>query len=233
MNLKKHRLVVDSIEPGLVDYIVEEKNRDAPSTMYITGPFLMAGKKNGNNRIYPLEEMQIEVERYKKEMISTGRAMGELNHPTVPTIDLERCCHLVTELNHAGDGIYIGKSKVLNTPCGMILKQLILDGVKVGVSTRSLGEIVQESSSGPIIVKNVRLCAIDAVADPSVPSAFVNGILESKSYILDQSGNILKELEELYEGFEKKLTSLPSKSDAKKILLRNNIIEFLNALKNF
>ena len=169
------------------EYILEEKDRLTPATMYIRGPYMMANGVNRNKRLYPLEEMIREVGRYNLEMISTGRAMGELNHPTTADVDLERACHIVTEM-WQDNNVFYGKSKVLSTPCGLIVKALVNDGVKVGMSSRALGQLVYEKTGSYSRVNQLRLVAVDCVADPSFPKAFVNGILESKQFVLDVDG---------------------------------------------
>ena len=148
--------------------------------------------------------------------------MGELNHPTTAEVDLERACHVVTELKQK-DNIFYGKSKVLSTPCGQIVKSLVMDGVKVGVSSRALGKL-DETPSGISQVKDMKLIAIDCVADPSFPKAFVNGILESKQWVLASDGKF----EEIYNKFENSVKNLPKKDLDN--YLREQIISFI---KNF
>ena len=208
-------------KPDLTDfeYIVEEKNAKEPSNLFIQGPFMMASEKNRNNRIYDLEEMAKEVERYTVEMINEDRALGELNHPTTAEVDLERACHLVTELTQK-DNVFYGKSKVLSGPCGQIVRSLIMDGVKVGVSSRALGK-VEPGTDGVSHVKGLNLVAIDCVADPSFPKAFVNGILESKQFVLAKDGKF----EECYDEFQAAISDLPKKDlDA---YLREQVINFI------
>ena len=204
-------------------YLVEEQNRNAPSTLKVKGPFLMANKPNRNNRVYPLEQMVEEVNRYTSEMIINNRATGELNHPTSPEVNLERDCHLVTELKQNGD-IFDGTSKILSTPLGQIVRSLIMDGVKLGVSSRALGRVEEKNGVGH--VSDFKSVAIDVVADPSVPTAFVNGILESKKWVLSESG----EFEAAYDRFENQISKLPKKN--KDLFLKENIIQFINSLKN-
>jgi len=127
------------------EYIVEEKNSNETRNFYIKGPYMMAEGVNRNKRVYSLDEMKNEVSRYTTEMIKTGRAMGELNHPSTADVDLGRACHLVTELYQDGN-VFYGKSKVLSTPTGLIVRSLINDGVKVGMSTRGLGQLVSENN---------------------------------------------------------------------------------------
>ena len=206
-----------------VKYLIEEQNRNEPSNFIISGPYLMAEQSNRNKRIYKLNEMVSEVNRYITEMIATGRAVGELEHPQTPTINLERACHMVTSLKQTGN-IFEGKSKVLNTPTGTLIKTLIQDGVKVGVSSRALGKLSPQGDCN--VVEDFKLVAVDVVADPSVPTAFVNGILESKQWILGESGDF----EPVYADFEKKISSLPKKN--KDAYLKEQMLLFVQKLKN-
>jgi hypothetical protein len=217
-----YNLLVESPNYEL-KYLVEEKNRNAPSNLFIQGPFLMANEANRNKRVYPLDQMIEEVNRYSSEMIGNNRATGELNHPTTPEVNLERACHMVTELKQNGN-IFEGKSKVLSTPMGQVVRSLIMDGVKLGVSSRALGRV--ETDRGVNKVKDFRLVAIDVVADPSVPTAFVNGILESKQWVLGGDG----QFEPFYEKFEKQISHLPKSN--KDQYLKECIIQFINSLKS-
>jgi|TARA_R110000824_G_scaffold98759_1_gene235451 hypothetical protein len=203
------------------EYIEEEVDRNSPSNLYIKGPYMMAEGINRNNRLYPLNELKREANRYIEEMVTPGRAMGELNHPTTADVDLERACHIVTELTQDGN-VFYGKSKVLTTPCGQIVRSLINDGVKVGMSSRALGTL--EEGSDFNTVTNMKLVAIDCVADPSYPKAFVNGILESKQWVMVDDNKY----EEVYDNFEKSIKTLPKKDiDA---FLRNKILTFINSI---
>ena len=207
------------------EYIVEEGNSKGTKNFYIKGPYMMAEGVNRNKRIYPLHEMEKEVARYQKEMVQSGRAMGELNHPTTADVDLERACHLVTEMSQDGN-VFYGKSKVLSTPTGLIVRSLINDGVRVGMSSRALGQLIPESNKdGVNRVKDFKLVAIDCVADPSFPKAFVNGILESKQYVVNKYG----QFEEAYDNFERNISNLPNRKfvDA---YLRENILKFIKSL---
>ena len=222
MSNKTYSLLVE--EPTYeVKYLIEEKNRNTPSTLHIQGPFLMANEANKNKRVYPLEEMVKEVNRYQTEMIDSKRATGELNHPSSPEINLERVCHVITDLKQNGN-IFEGKSKVLSTPMGQIVRSLILDGVKLGVSSRALGRL-EEDGNGTNRVADFKLVAVDVVADPSVPSAFVNGILESKQWVLGESG----QFEEVYADFENKIGKLPKREVEQ--YLKESILDFLNKIK--
>lgn len=218
-----YKLLVETPAPTEeYEIIYEEKDRNSPASMFIRGPYMMAEGVNRNKRLYPLEEMVREVDRYKKEMIVERRAMGELNHPTTADVNLERACHLVTEMWQDGN-VFYGKSKILTTPCGLIVRSLINDGVKVGMSSRALGQLVEEGSYSK--VKEMRLVAIDCVADPSFSKAFVNGILESKQWVLAADGTF----EESYDRFEKSIKKLPKRD--LDVFLREHIIKFIHSIK--
>ena len=158
------------------DTILEQKNSEAAASLFITGPYLMAEQKNKNGRIYPIDEMAREVNRYTKDMIESKRSIGELNHPASIEINPERACHMITEFKQNGNMFY-GKSKILNTPTGALVKSLIQDGVKLGVSSRALGKI--EENGDHKDVSDFRLITCDVVHDPSVEIAFVDGIYEA------------------------------------------------------
>jgi hypothetical protein len=221
MSLKLNLVVEKPDVTDEFEYIEEETNKNSPSNLYIKGPYMMAEGVNRNNRLYPREELEREVARYNEEMVVPGRAMGELNHPTSADVDLERACHIVTEITQ-DDNIFYGKSKVLTTPCGQIVRALINDGVKVGMSSRALGTL--EEGSNHNTVKNMKLVAVDCVADPSYPKAFVNGILESKQWVLAEDGKY----EELYDKFEESVSRLPKKEINK--FLTERILSFINKL---
>jgi len=198
-----YKLIVDSVDNHKdFDYLLDESAGKANPSLYITGPFMAASEVNRNKRIYDPREMEEEVNRYIVEKVNQKCALGELNHPPSADLNLERACHLVTELKREGN-VWFGKSKVLNNPCGNIVRSLINDGVKIGMSTRSLGQL-EEAENGINKVHNMRLIAIDAVADPSYSKAYVNGILESKSYNLD-----FTEAEEAYDYLDKSFSNLP------------------------
>lgn len=203
------------------EYIYEEKNSKEQPKLFISGPYMMCETVNKNKRVYSKDDMLKEVTRYTKEMVDSKRAMGELNHPESADVNLANACHLVTNLKMEDNFVY-GKSQVLSTPSGKIVECLIKDGVSVGMSSRALGEIKEDN--GVSRVTNMRLIAIDCVADPSCPKAFVNGILESKQYVLKTNG----ELEEMYAKFEKSVSSLP-KHDVNSFL-KEQILKFIKGL---
>lgn len=222
----KRKLIVESPNYEL-DFIKEAKNKDSEPRLYIEGVFMQHSTKNKNNRKYLEEEMSNEVNRYVKESIETGSAVGELNHSSKPEIDLDRVCHRIVSLKPEGN-TYIGKSMVTNsTPSGKILEGLIQDGVRIGMSTKALGQI-DENSSDVNLVKNFMLIGVDAVHDPSCTSAFVNGILENKEFIIDVEGHAA---EAAYEVFEQQLSKFPSKYRTQiNEHIEKSIMNFLNSL---
>ena len=208
-----------------VKFLTEEQNRNEPINYFIQGPYLMAEQSNRNKRIYKLNEMVTEVNRFTTEMIKTGRALGELEHPQTPNINLERVCHMVTDLKQNGN-IFEGKSKVLygeGLPMGNLVRGLIQNGARLGVSSRALGKLIPQGDCN--VVEEFRLVAVDVVADPSVPSAFVNGILESKQWFIGESGKF----EDVMTTFERKIKTLPKKN--KDAYLREQVLSFINKLK--
>ena len=210
--------------PDIVDQFEvfeEQTNKDSAKSLFIKGPYMMAEGVNRNKRFYPRNELEREVASYNENFVKPGRAMGELNHPSSADVDLERACHMVTELTQDGN-VFYGKSKVLTTPCGQIVRSLVNDGVKVGMSSRTLGTL--EESSDYNTVRNMKLVAIDCVADPSYPKAFVNGILESKQWVLAEDGKY----EEIYDKFEKSIAKLPKREVEKYLLER--IMTFINKI---
>jgi len=208
------------------DVLIEEKNNKEPSSMYIKGVYLMSEKKNKNGRIYKLDEMQKEVNRYLTEMVKAGRSLGELNHPTSVEVNPERACHMITELRQEGNG-FIGKSKILNSPMGHIVRNLILDGVKLGISSRALGKLDNKGDHND--VSDLRLICCDVVHDPSVDSAFVDGILEAKQWILRCDGVICEFVEQSYNKLEQNLQTMPKHDSEEHI--KKCLLEFINSLK--
>lgn len=214
------------------DVLVEEKNTKEPSTLYIRGTFLMAEQKNKNGRIYTLGEMVGEVQRYTSEMIKENRSIGELNHPASVEVNPERACHMITELSQSGN-VFTGKSKILSNPMGQLTRSLILDGVKLGISSRALGQLLPGSDQTHM-VKGFHLICCDIVHDPSVNTgkngvqAFVNGIFESKEWIIKEDGSII----ELYNKFENKLANLPKKSNDRELIIQKAVLDFIKHLSN-
>jgi hypothetical protein len=171
-----------------IEYIIEDIN--GKKNLFINGVFMMSETKNRNGRIYPKDILFNEVNRYRLNYVDKKRAFGELGHPEGPTINLERVSHMVTELKEDDKNI-IGKAKIMDTPYGNIVKNLINEGAKLGVSSRGMGSL--EEKGGANYVKNdfYLATAADIVADPSAPDAFVDGIMEGKEWIWDNG--IVKE----------------------------------------
>lgn len=215
------RLLVEKPDLHEFEYLLEEQNDKSDSKLFVSGPYMQFGEKNRNGRIYEGDEMIKEVERYTEEMINQKRALGELNHPTSAEVNPEKACHMVTELKQKGN-VFYGKSQVLSTPTGQIMRSLIMDGVKLGMSSRALGQLEEKQDAN--YVKEMRLVAVDCVADPSFPKAFVNGILESKQFVLSQDGSF----SETYESFQSGLTNLPKKDVDS--YLKEQICLFLNKI---
>ena len=173
------KLIREEIETAKVT-ITEGKN--GKKNHFIEGVFLQGEIKNRNGRMYPISTLQREAVNYNKKYIEKGRALGELGHPDGPTINLDRVAHLITSLKQEGNN-YVGKARLLDTPMGNIAKNLIDEGVKLGVSSRGLGTIRERDGVKVVMDDFMLATAADIVADPSAPDAFVNGIMEGKEWI--------------------------------------------------
>ena len=180
------KLIAEEIES--VEFITEEKN--GKKSHYIEGIFLQGDIKNRNGRMYPIHVLANEVAKYDQKSIQTGRALGELGHPDGPSINLDRVSHKITRLEQSGSN-FIGRAKLLGTPMGTIAKNLLDEGVKLGVSSRGMGSIRRENNCNVIQDDFMLSTAADIVADPSAPDAFVNGIMEGKEWVWDNG--IIKE----------------------------------------
>ena len=181
------KLIREEIET--VDFIVEERN--GKKNMFIEGIFLQGDLKNRNGRMYPMETLRREVQRYTENHVNSGRALGELGHPDGPTVNLDRVSHKIVSLKESGTN-FIGKAKILSTPMGKIAESLIGEGVKLGVSSRGIGSLKQTREGVNVVGDDFMLStAADIVADPSAPDAFVEGIMEGKTWVWD--GGILRE----------------------------------------
>jgi hypothetical protein len=196
------KLITEHLESNL-EYIVEAK--DGKKNVVIEGIFMQAESKNRNGRIYPRDVMETAVNKYVTEQVATGRAVGELNHPDGPSINLDKVSHRITELKWDGNNV-IGKALVLDTPMGQIVKGLVEGGVQLGVSSRGMGTLVQRNGVNTV-GRDFVLATVDIVQDPSAPEAFVNGIMEGVEWIWDNG--ILKAQDvEKYETEIKKASSL-------------------------
>jgi hypothetical protein len=206
-----------------VQIITEDKGQN----LFIEGIFLQSEMKNRNGRVYPKSVMSKEVARYMKEYVDAKRAFGELGHPEGPTINLDRVSHMITSLKEDGNN-YVGRAKIMNTPMGNIVKNLIEGGAKLGVSSRGMGSLVLNKEGINEVQDDFYLAtAADIVADPSAPDAFVQGIMENKEWMfvngswtyqnIDETKKLLeqtkkKQLEEVkFRVFENFLNSLSKK----------------------
>lgn len=174
------KLITEQIEN--VKYLTE-KTEDGKKRLYIEGTFLVGDAVNKNNRMYKMDTLRNEVERYNEEFIKTNRALGELGHPDTPTLNLERVSHKIVSLSEDGNSFY-GKAMILETPYGNIVKNFIDSGVNLGVSSRAMGSVTMTKEGYNLVQDDLRLAtAADIVADPSAPGAFVNGIMENKEWL--------------------------------------------------
>jgi hypothetical protein len=162
---------------------IKENIGNGEKTYFIEGVFMQSDVKNRNGRVYPNGILKKECGRYITEYVEKGRAMGELNHPTGPTVNLDRVSHMIKTLHEDGKNVY-GKAKVLDTPMGRIVKNLIDEGAQLGVSTRGMGSLKPKNGYQEV-QEDFMLAAIDIVADPSAPNAFVNGIMEGREWIFE------------------------------------------------
>ena len=184
--------------------VIEEKV-NGKKTLCIEGVFMQADAKNRNGRIYEKSILENAVNKYVKEQVSQGRAVGELNHPEGPTINLDKVSHKITELKFDGSNV-IGKASILETPMGQIVKGLLEGGVKLGVSSRGMGSLVQKNGTS-YVGSDFMLATVDIVQDPSAPEAFVNGIMEGVDWIWN---NGILEAQEI-EKIETEIKRTPSK----------------------
>ena len=175
------------------EYLVEEQ-KDGKKSYKIKGIFMQADIKNRNGRVYPQEVLANEVAKYNKNFIKENRAFGELGHPDGPTVNLERVSHMITSLTPDGKN-FIGEAKIMSTPMGTIVKNLMDEGAKLGVSSRGMGSL--ESKNGANYVRDdfYLATAADIVADPSAPDAFVEGIMEGKEWVWDNGVLVEKDIE--------------------------------------
>lgn len=187
------KLISEYLESDL-SYMTEEKN--GKKNTVIEGVFMQADKKNRNGRIYPRPIMESAVNKYVTEQVSKGRAVGELNHPDGPTINLDKVSHRITELHWDGNNV-MGKALILDTPMGQIVKGLVEGGCQLGVSSRGMGSLMQKNGVN-VVGPDFVLSTVDIVQDPSAPEAFVNGIMEGVEWIWD-NGILKAEQIEKYE----------------------------------
>lgn len=200
--------------------VLLESDNTGKKNHYIEGIFMQGNIKNRNGRIYPTELLEKELNRYEDNYINANRAVGELGHPEGPKINEDRISHKIVEMRREGNDFY-GKAKLLSTPMGNLAKTLIDEGVKIGVSTRGLGNVQRNSISGIMEVRDFHLVTVDIVTDPSGPNCFVNGIMENAEYYYDiASGNWVAQefIEQTAKEFKESYTSNVRKLDEEKVL---------------
>ena len=204
------KLISEQIQD--VQYLSEEDEK-GKKNYKIKGIFLQGDIKNRNGRIYPVEVLEKEVNRYSKEFIDENRAYGELGHPEGPTVNLERVSHMVTSLKRDGKN-FVGEAKIMSTPMGKIVSNIMDDGGKLAVSSRGMGSLQQKNGANYVNKDFYLATAADIVADPSAPQAFVQGIMEGKEWIWNNG--ILKEVEvaEIQEDIERGIRSRNAKYQA-------------------
>ena len=195
-----------------VEYICEEKE-NGNKNYKIKGIFMQADIKNRNGRVYPMEVLQKEVKRYNKEYINEKRAFGELGHPDGPTVNLERASHMITSLKPDGKN-FIGEAKILKTPMGNIVKSLMDEGAKLGVSSRGMGSLDQKNGANYVRNDFYLATAADIVADPSAPNAFVEGIMEGKEWVWNHGSLVEAHVAELKKEFDVKQRQRKAKQEA-------------------
>jgi len=195
-----------------VQYITEAKEGGGKNYK-IKGIFLQADIKNRNGRVYPMEILEKEVSRYNKKFINENRAYGELGHPEGPTVNLERVSHMVTELYPDGKN-FVGEAKIMETPMGKIVKNIMNEGGKLGVSSRGMGSLNQKNGANYVRDDFYLATAADIVADPSAPNAFVEGIMEGKEWVWNNGALIESELVELRRKFDVKKRNRDAKVEA-------------------
>ena len=193
------KLIREEIEN--VEVLTESVN--GKKTLFIQGPFLQTETKNRNGRVYRRSVMEREVGRYTDSYINKGRALGELGHPDGPTVNLERVSHMVTELYPDGKN-FIGEAKILKTPMGEIVKNLMDEGAKLGVSSRGMGSLAQRNGANYVRDDFYLATAADIVADPSAPNAFVEGVMEGKEWVWNHGALVEAHLAKLKKEFDVK-----------------------------
>ena len=214
------KLITEEISS--VKFITEGKG--GKKKMYIEGVFLQGNLKNRNGRMYPVEILGREVERYNESFVSKGRAVGELGHPDGPTVNLDRVSHKIVDLHREGNN-FIGKAQLLETPMGKIAKSLINEGVTLGVSSRGIGTLKEDRDGLKVVGEDFQLAtAADIVADPSAPDAFVNGIMEGKEWVWE--GGVLRE--QFVDETKKRINTL----EGQKALEEHKLDLFNNFLLN-
>ena len=194
------KLISEAVEE--VEYITEEKENGGKNYK-IRGIFMQADIKNRNGRVYPMEVLDEEVKNYNKKFVEQNRAFGELGHPEGPTVNLERVSHMITSLKPDGKN-FIGEAKIMDTPMGKIVKNLMDEGAKLGVSSRGMGSLRQKGGANVVSDDFYLATAADIVADPSAPNAFVEGIMEGKEWVWNNGALVEAHVADLKKKFDVK-----------------------------
>jgi len=188
--------------------ILVEKAANGKKSMHIEGVFMQAETKNRNGRVYEKRILESAVKKYVKEQVSQGRAVGELNHPEGPTVNLDKVSHKITNLEFQGNNV-IGKASILKTPMGQIVEGLLEGGVKLGVSSRGMGTL-ENRKGGMYVRDDFMLASVDIVQDPSAPSAFVNGVMEGVDWVWNNGILEAQEIEKIETEIKRaSITGLP------------------------
>jgi len=193
------KLISEAVEN--VEFITEEKK--GGKSYKIRGIFMQADVKNRNGRVYPMDILTKEVTKYNKNFIQQNRAFGELGHPDGPTVNLERVSHMITSLTPDGKN-FIGEAKIMETPMGKIVKNLMDEGAKLGVSSRGMGSLNQKNGASYVRDDFYLATAADIVADPSAPNAFVEGIMEGKEWVWNNGSLVEAHVADLKKKFDVK-----------------------------
>ena len=212
------KLISEEIQD--VEYICEQKE-DGKKNYKIKGIFMQADIKNRNGRIYPMDVLNKEVDRYNKQYVNEKRAFGELGHPEGPTVNLDKVSHMITKLYPDGKN-FIGEAKIMSTPMGEIVKTLMDEGAKLGVSSRGMGSLDQKNGANYVRNDFYLATAADIVADPSAPNAFVQGIMEGKEWVWNNGALVEAELERAKQRINERV---------RKRQENENALEFIRFLK--
>ena len=205
--------------------IITESNEAGEKQFFLEGILMQGNLKNKNGRMYPTQTLANEVARYNREFVEQNRAYGELGHPQGPTINLERVSHMIKELRQDGDN-FIGRAKILDTPYGNIVKNLMKEGAKLGFSSRGMGSLVKRGEIMEVQNDFYLAPAADIVADPSAPQALANGIMEGKEWVWDNGILVEKDVAQIRKGIDE---GYASKENRETILL-NAFNKFLHKL---
>ena len=194
------KLISEAIQD--VEYICEEKE-NGKKDYKIRGIFMQGDIKNRNGRIYPKDVLMKEVGNYNRKFVDENRAFGELGHPDGPTVNLERVSHLVTSLKPDGSNV-LGEARILETPMGKIVKTLMDEGTKLGVSSRGMGSLDERNGAKYVRDDFYLAAAADIVADPSAPNAFVEGVMEGKEWVWNNGSLVEAHVAEVKKKFDVK-----------------------------